>query len=242
MKTIIKNNLKIIMLIFILCIFAIGILIYYMNQNSKNEVVLSTKNKTKFKEIKKEKEDNELYVWVDIKGAVNNEGVYKLKENSRVIDVINMAGGLKENADTSIINLSKKVFDEMFIVIYTKEEIQKYKQETISTKKINEKLDKNIFQIDENNDANVKNNSKSTKKSNSKSTDEESTNEEEKLVNINTASKEELLTITGIGESRADAIISYREENGDFKNIEEIKNVSGIGDSLFEKIKEYITV
>ena len=82
---------------------------------------------------------------------------------------------------------------------------------------------------------------KKSKKSNSKAGNEDN-EEENKLVNINTASKEELLTITGIGDSKAEAIISYREENGDFKAIEDIKNVSGIGDSLFEKIKEFITV
>ena len=241
MKIKIKNNLKIIVVISLLIIFAICIVIYYMNQGSKNEVVLNTKNKIKLNEKKKEKEEEENFFYVDIKGAVNNEGVYKLKEDSRVIDVINLAGGLKENADTSIINLSKKIFDEMFIVIYTKEEIQKYKEETISTKKINEKLDKNIYMIDENNDANAKTSSQKSKKSNSKTTDDEK-DEENKLININTASKEELLTITGIGESKAEAIISYREENGDFKTIEDIKNVTGIGDSLFEKIKEFITV
>ncbi|MBU5486866.1 helix-hairpin-helix domain-containing protein [Clostridium sp. MSJ-8] len=61
-------------------------------------------------------------------------------------------------------------------------------------------------------------------------------------VNINTADSTELQTLTGIGESRAQAIIDYREENGRFKSIEEIKNISGIGDKMFEKIKEHITI
>ena len=61
------------------------------------------------------------------------------------------------------------------------------------------------------------------------------------LVNINTASKEQLLTVSGIGESKADAIIEYRKNNP-FKTIEDIMNVSGIGESLYAKIKEYITV
>lgn len=62
------------------------------------------------------------------------------------------------------------------------------------------------------------------------------------LININTATSEQLQTLSGIGESKAAAIISYREENGDFGSIEDIKNVSGIGDSTYEKIKDYITV
>lgn len=61
-------------------------------------------------------------------------------------------------------------------------------------------------------------------------------------VNLNTASKEQLMTIPGIGESKADSIISYREKNGAFSNIEEVMNISGIKDGLFEKMKEYITV
>ena len=137
-----------------------------------------------------------------------------------------MAGGLKEDADTSIINLSKKVTDEMFIVIYTKDEIKKYKEQTISTEEIQKKIEEEILVIDKNNDAEV--------------IHEE--NNDSNLVNINTATKEELLKISGIGDSKADSIIKYRKENGNFKLIEDIKNVSGIGEALFEKIKEYITV
>lgn len=61
-------------------------------------------------------------------------------------------------------------------------------------------------------------------------------------VNINTASINELDTLSGIGPSKAEAIIKYREENGTFKSIEEIKNVTGIGEALFEKFKENITI
>ncbi len=62
------------------------------------------------------------------------------------------------------------------------------------------------------------------------------------LVDINTAGRDELLTLNGIGATRADAIISYRDENGSFVRIEDIKNVSGIGDGTFERIKDKITV
>ena len=65
---------------------------------------------------------------------------------------------------------------------------------------------------------------------------------EEAPVNINTAGAQELMTLSGIGESRAEAILSYREENGAFSSIDEIKNVSGIGEGIFEKIKNMITV
>ena len=61
-------------------------------------------------------------------------------------------------------------------------------------------------------------------------------------ININTASIDELMTLSGVGESKAKAIIAYREENGEFKTIEDLKEVSGIGDALFENIKDGITV
>ena len=61
-------------------------------------------------------------------------------------------------------------------------------------------------------------------------------------MNINTAGPEELMTLSGIGEARAQAILSYREENGDFSTIEDIKNVSGIGEGIFDRIKNMITV
>jgi len=62
------------------------------------------------------------------------------------------------------------------------------------------------------------------------------------LVDINTATTDKLKTLNGIGDSKAKSIIEYREQNGGFKSIEEIKNVTGIGDKMFEKIKESITV
>lgn len=67
-------------------------------------------------------------------------------------------------------------------------------------------------------------------------------NTQDNIININTASKEELKSLPGIGESTAQKIISYRNENGKFLNIEDITNVSGIGDSKFESIKDFITV
>lgn len=71
---------------------------------------------------------------------------------------------------------------------------------------------------------------------------EEANKKDVKLININKASEEELQKLTGIGESTAKKIINYREEYGKFKTIEDIKNVSGIGDAKFEAIKKDITV
>ena len=134
-----------------------------------------------------------------------------------------MSGGLTENADTSVINLSKKITDEMVIIIYSKSEVKDF-EKTKETEKI---VQEKCIKKDENalkNDACITDSVKTRGK-----------------VSINTATKEELMSLTGIGDSKAEDIIKYREENGLFKTIEDIKNVSGIGDSLFAKIKENIT-
>jgi competence protein ComEA len=69
-----------------------------------------------------------------------------------------------------------------------------------------------------------------------------SSNTQDVKVNINTATQTQLETLSGIGPSIAAKIIAYRQENGKFQKIEDIKEVSGIGDSKFEKIKDYIVV
>lgn len=211
----------------VIIIFIIVLGVYYAQIEDKKENISHKKENKIIKKVENKKDNDDSFLSIDIKGAVNNPNVYKLKEGSRVIDVINMAGGLKENADTSIINLSKKITDEMCIIIYTKEDIQKYKNQMLSTNEIKEKLEQENVSIDNFNDAEI---NKSNKESNTK----------ENKISINTASIEELMTISGIGESKAKAIISYREENGPFEDIEDIMNVSGIGESLYAKIKDKI--
>jgi competence protein ComEA len=172
-------------------------------------------------EIVKEKKT----VYVDIKGAINNPGVYEMDYDSRIIDVIKEAGDLTEEADTSILNLSKKVEDEMYIIIYTKEEMSIYKEKLIPNKTIIKEIEKKIVCPDEDNDACLINNSSGI----------------DGKININTASKEELESLPGVGSSKAESIIEYRNSNI-FNSIEDIKNVNGIGDSLYEKIKDNIEV
>ena len=105
---------------------------------------------------------------------------------------------------------------------------------------INKELNKKLECPDNFNDSCINKTNDSNKKTNQ--TSKEYDKETKELISINKASKEELMSISGLGESKAEAIIKYREENGEFKTIEDIKNVSGIGDSLYEKIKERITV
>ena len=186
---------------------------------------------------------NEIKTYfVDIKGEVRKPGVYEVEADKRIQDVIKLAGGLTKNADTSLINLSKKVYDEMSIKIYSKKEISDaynlVEPKVVEVIKEVEKIVEKECNCD-NNCIKEENLIETTEQVNSEiKTVEEKTNNK---VNINTATKEELLSISGIGETKAIKIIEYRNNNK-FNSIEDIKNVSGIGDSLFEKIKDYITI
>ncbi|MDD6878663.1 MAG: helix-hairpin-helix domain-containing protein [bacterium] len=174
------------------------------------------------------KTENISKIKVDIKGYVKNPGVYELSTEKRVIDAINMAGGLLKDADSSVLNLSKKLSDQMVIIVYSKDEVLNFrnikKEEIASEEKcvINDDKIKNDACVEEN--TNVSNSNVSSK------------------ININTATLEELMKLPGIGESKANAIIEYRNKNGKFSKIEDIVNVSGIGSSVFEKIKDNITL
>ena len=155
--------------------------------------------------------------FVDVKGAVKNPGVYKFTSEERVFNAIEKAGGLTKNASTSNINLSQKLVGEMVVYIYTTTEIKN------GTKNINCATKCNCQTIEVNN-----------------CYPEENLGEEK--ININLANLEDLLKLMGIGESKAKAIIVYREENGFFNQIEDLMKVSGIGQTIFESIKEKITV
>ena len=213
--------------IFILSLLII-IVTYYFN---KPEIVNAEPNIEKIETV--EEVNEEVKIKVEIKGAVNNPGVYEISENSRVIDIINLSGGLIETADTSLINLSKKLEDEMVIIIYTKDEIINYNNNNVKTEYVYIEVNNCPDPI---NDACIKEYTEETEDN------EQSISNENNVININTASIEELTTLSGIGESKAKLIIEYRTQNGKFKNIEELSNVKGIGESLIEKIKDNITV
>lgn len=249
---IIKKNLKWITLGILMLLIAGGCLIKYKLENDKfnkvsvdeleldNEANLEKKeeNKTETKNLNEDEETKDIEikkVYVDIKGAVKNPGVYEIEEDKKVIDVLELAGGLAENADTSMINLAKKVFNEMVVIIYTNEEVKNTREPDTIIKVV----EKECVCPEIKNDACI--NLGDTEKNNNQENKEEH-KEENKKVNINKATLEELLLISGIGESKAKSIIEYRQQNGEFKKIEDIMNVSGIGESLFEKIKNNITI
>lgn len=219
-----RKQILIVSLIIILIGGVTGLSIYkYLKSNKKEpkeEIVITKKNSLEKKKV----EQIEKYK-VDIKGEVINPGIYSLEKDKRVIDVIALAGGLTENADTSVINLSKKINDEMVIIVYSNEQVTDFKK----TKEIEKQVQEKCIQPDENS---LQNDS-CIKKENTTQTG---------LININNASIEELMTLPGIGESKAKDIIKYREANNGFKSIDELTNISGIGESILVKIKENITI
>lgn len=215
---VLNNKRKIILIVGILFIFLLLGYYFFIYQKENDEFEIIDKEDQTIYEENIDKTSNLI---VDIKGYVNNPGVYSFKEseNARINDLIIKAGGLLKDADTSMINLSKKIEDEMMIIIYSKKEVANYVKTQDDLKK---KLE--ICENKLKNDACIK----------------EKYNNNQKI-NINEASIEELENLNGIGRNKAEAIIEYRKK-AKFKSIDEIMNVDGIGESLFASIKENITV
>lgn len=206
----------------------VGFGIYKFEGKKEKKTVSSITKKEEKKESNEEEPEIKEEYMVDIKGEVITPGIYMATKEDRVIDIVEKAGGLTEYADTSVINLSKKIKDEMVIIIYSKEEVRNWIYTKEQEKYLQEKCQGEKDQVQ--NDACIE-----------EETEDQEQTSTPSIININTATKEELMTLTGIGETKADAIISYREKTP-FETIEDIKNVSGIGDSTFEQIKDSITV
>lgn len=227
---------------FVLLIIFIGvqafIFWYFTNDIAEIKEELKEKPVVTSKELSKE---TTKYI-VDIKGEVKRPGVYILDKGKRVIDVVKKAGGFTVYADASANNLSKKITDEMVIIIYSEKEIANYLVTKEKEAKKEEKCQNDIIVNNSciGDSSDKKSVSKDKTDSKDVSKNKSDSDSSEKLVSLNTATAEELMTLSGIGESKALAIIEYREKKK-FDSIEEIKEVSGIGDALFEKIKDYIT-
>ena len=218
------NNYILVLLIILLIVINDALILNYCNSLKSRNV---DSNILSFKNVQEYEKPSELdKINVDIKGYVKKPGVYIAEKGMTVNDIIKLSGGLKKNASTDNINLSKKVSDEMVIIVSSKKETS------------NQILTKNNCK----NDALIINDeSANISLSSTLQQNVNAIKSSPGLLNLNSASKDELLTLNGIGESKADAIISYRNEHR-FTVIEDIKNVPGIGESLFEKIKGSITV
>ena len=217
------------------------------NNKMKKEVVLETEENKEAEKISQDEDQSELKeisdesikkdieknknvkIYVYITGEVNNPGVIILPYGSRISDAIDYAGGVTSNADIMKVNLVYLLQDGMKVNIPSSKELKNNPNFEYIT----------MGSGDEKNDAN---NAKDSLLPNNKN---ETTNESAfkiSNVNINTATQTELETLPGIGPSLALKIINYRKENGKFTSIEELKNVSGIGDNKYEEIKKYIYV
>ena len=250
LKVFISNKKVIISVIALLLLSLVSFIVISNITASKGKITVDTKVEEKL--VSSEEQKSQEYILVDIKGEVKTPGVYKLPVNSRVIDAIEASGGLTKKAVTTYINLSKTLKDENVIIINKKSELKKIEEKkNIEEIKINDNSSVSVKTTDVITNDVDKVKEETTTESVTKTPEEaaspanEISSEQKKettSVNINESSIEELTTISGIGESKAKAIIEYRTANGPFKNVEEIKNVSGIGDKLYDKIKAYITI
>ncbi len=181
----------------IVIVIAISIFLFLNNDDIEDKASQSNSALTSTTtEIPKEQiPDQPSTVIIDVKGEITKPGVYEIDSQSRVNDVIQLAGGFTEGADQTMVNLAQKVQDEMIIVI----------------PKIGEtSVAKKPGSVDK--------------------------------VKINYATKGEIESLNGIGPSKAQAIIQYREENGFFKSMDDLLMVSGIGEKTLENLKDDIQI
>lgn len=219
MKEIILNltkKQKTILIIISISILSILFIYIFKNLNeseNSDEIILNNDtNETIESEEKIGILNTKAKVVVHVIGEVNNPGVVTLDEGSRIIDAINSAGGKTEEADLSKINLAYIIEDGTQIYIPRINENMN-NVELISSDAGQEVIMSNL-----------------------------EAEEVKTKVNINTANKEKLETLPGIGETTAQKIIEYREQNGKFKTIEDIQNVPGIGEAKYNSLKDKITV
>lgn len=190
------------------------------DQNRKAEPSAGSTDRTELSDASSEEAKTLV---VHICGAVSAPGVYELPAGSRIIDAVEAGGGFLPEADEACCNLAEEIVDGCQIYIMTKSEScadgQTEKKAGIQTSPDSDM---------QTTDRNVQSNSAPAL--------------DNGLVNLNTADVAALMTLPGIGESRAKAIISYREQHGAFAQIEDIMKISGIKQAAFSKIKDKITV
>lgn len=231
----------------------------FVSQNNENYLVAEDENLLAEKSVQEEKIVNKIKV--EVKGEVALPGVYELDDESRLQDLIDAAGGFNEKAYYDNINLSMKLKDEMVLVVYNKDKVNKSSNNSNKTNNVNKssKVNTNTSISNEADEKNIKpeynidvaleNNESVIEKEENKTTEVVKPNDNNdestsinKLVNINTAGVKELSTLTGIGKAKAQKIIDYREANRGFKSIDEIMKVKGIGKATYEKFKANITI
>ena len=191
--------------LFVCLIIGMGLFWMSRQEEEVEEVNASLSETTILPQEVEDKTTISTVIYVDVKGEVHHPGVYQMKAENRVKDLIEAAGGFTPLADDQKLNLAQLLEDQMVIVVPKKgEEVNSELAQTPTPHK------KEV--------------------------------EKEGKVNINTATVEELKTLKGIGEKKAEAIIEYRKQNGSFKNKEELMKVRGIGKKLYESFQERVIV
>lgn len=210
------NSKQKILLLISITVIVTGIIIYIYNSNKVDNSELNDEiliNNNSTNNTIENISDEKNMIIIHITGAVKTPGIVKLEEGSRIEDAINKAGGLTEDADISKVNLAYILEDGIKIIIPSNTDIGDFQEENILSNDSGEGI------ID-----NIETSSKSSS------------------LNINKATEQDLQNLPGIGPSLAAKIIAYRDENGKFTTVEDIKKVNGIGDSKYENIKDYICV
>lgn len=196
--------------------------VHFASETEQTAVVSSDVNRqtADSKEQKKDTaaaSDDSTEWCVYICGQVANPGVYRVKPGARVCELVDMAGGMLETADKSFWNLASELYDGQMLYFLTVEELE---SDHIPEGSYTTGIDGSLM----------------------KGGAEEHIGVKDGKLNINTATAEQLMALSGIGESKAKSIVEDRAKNGLFSSIEDITRVSGIGEAMFNKIKDDITV
>ncbi|MCD8200101.1 MAG: helix-hairpin-helix domain-containing protein [Coriobacteriaceae bacterium] len=179
-------------------------------------------------------------VTVDVGGAVRHPGVYVLDAGQRIDDALDAAGGTKKDAAVSVINRALELEDGAQIYVPTKKQVWSGRYRKLLEAGTVASFGSVTAGTPQT--AGASSDSTAGTGSTSSSGSSGAAGESDTLININTADESELQQLSGIGEVLSAQIVSYREENGNFSSIEDIKNVSGIGDARFAAIADSICV
>lgn len=178
---------------------------------------------------------------VYIRGEVNNSGLYTVNADLRLCELIDLAGGTTEKAELGMMNLAAILIDGTTVTIPAKadESTKEVSAKTVTVAQITEPAyiaDEELYTVA----------AQPASEPEQKTQEEKPASKPGKIssgtININTAGKEDLMRLPGVGDATAGKIISYRESSGEFKSIEEIMNVSGIGEKKFDSMKQFIVV
>lgn len=191
---------------------------FSLTNNTESSDKANASEGVSIEESASNEEEDTKDICVYISGCVVSPGICYLPEGSRVADAINACGGMSEGAATDAINLARPLEDGEQITVLSEQEVQASAAQAQASP------------------------SQSTAQNGAEATASISTNKSSGKVNINTATLADLQTLSGIGESKASKIIAYREDNGPFKSVDELTNVSGIGEKTLESIKDMICV